>query len=67
MVMVQMATTRRPFWPTVTAILRAQFGHHTMSEQELVQAKDTFLQLTQTSAQRTPWFMLVQYAAKKRA
>jgi uncharacterized protein (DUF2336 family) len=52
-------------WPTVSAILHARFTHHKIPELELSCAKDTFLELTQPSAQRTLRFMLVQHAARK--
>ena len=54
-------------WPTVSAILHARFAHHSISEQELGNAKDSFLSLTPTAAQRTLRFMLVQHAARKQA
>lgn len=54
-------------WPTVSAILHARFAHHSIPEKELAEAKDSFLLLTQASAQRTLRFMLVQHTAKKQA
>ena len=52
-------------WPTVREILKFRFSHHSISEQEIDEAKTTFLVLSQASAQRTFRFMLVQVMAKK--
>jgi uncharacterized protein (DUF2336 family) len=52
-------------WPTVRDILKIRFSHHVISEQELDEAKKTFLVLSQATAQRTFRFMLVQETAKK--
>jgi len=54
-------------WQTVREILQFRFSHHSIPEQELEEAKTTFLVLSQASAQRTFRFMLVQEAAKKAA
>ena len=54
-------------WATVREILAARYSHHSISEQELDEAKTTFLVLSQASAQRTFRFMLVQEMAKKAA
>jgi uncharacterized protein (DUF2336 family) len=54
-------------WPTVRDIIKSRFSHHSISEQELDEAKTTFLVLSQASAQRTFRFMLVQEMAKKAA
>jgi len=54
-------------WATVREILTARYSHHLISEQELDEAKTTFLVLSQVSAQRTFRFMLVQETAKKAA
>jgi hypothetical protein len=54
-------------WPTVSAILYARLAHHVMPEQELIKAKDSFLELTEASAQRTLRFILVQHSARKQA
>lgn len=54
-------------WPTVAAILQARFAHHKISEQELVRAKDGFLELTRSSAQRLLRFMTVDDTVKKSA
>jgi uncharacterized protein (DUF2336 family) len=51
-------------WPTASAIVQARFAHHRLSEQELTQARDSFLELTQVSAQRTLRFMVVQHKTK---
>ena len=52
-------------WTTVSLILKARFNQHSVSEQELLEAKDNFLELSQASAQRTMRFMQVQNVAKK--
>jgi uncharacterized protein (DUF2336 family) len=52
-------------WPTVTAILKARFSHHSMADQELAEAKASFSALSLTSAQRTMRFMMVKAIAKK--
>jgi uncharacterized protein (DUF2336 family) len=46
-------------WPTVSAILRARFSHHNISEADLAQAKDDYLRLSQASAQRVLRFWQV--------
>ena len=52
-------------WPTVCAILKARFSLHSVSDEELEEAKTTFLVLSPPSAQRTFRFMLAQEAIKK--
>ena len=52
-------------WPTVQAILKARFSLHSVSEEELDEAKTTFLVLSHLSAQRTLRFMLAQETIKK--
>jgi len=52
-------------WPTTKLILESRFSHHTVSEQKLGEARDAFLELSQTVAQRSMRFMQVQEAAKK--
>ena len=52
-------------WPTVRVILEARFTHHSPSDQELLHAKDAFIELSQAAAQRSIRFMQVQDAAKK--
>ena len=52
-------------WPTVSLILKNRFSHHSISDNDLLAAKDAFLELTQVSAQRSMRFMQVQAAAKK--
>ena len=52
-------------WPTVELILQSRFAHHSISEQELRDAKDAFLELSREAAQRSMRFMQVQEAAKK--
>jgi uncharacterized protein (DUF2336 family) len=49
-------------WPTVSAMLKVRFSHHSISEEELGAAKKIFLTLSQTLAQRTFRFMQVQAA-----
>jgi len=51
-------------WPTVVAIMKARHAYHSISEDELTIAKESFLELSQASAQRTLRFMQVQQAAK---
>lgn len=51
-------------WPTVRLILQSRFSHHSISEQELIEAKDAFLELSQAAAQRSMRFMQVQATAK---
>jgi uncharacterized protein (DUF2336 family) len=51
-------------WPTVSAILKFRHSHHTISDQELDEARVSFLALSQASAQRAFRFMLVQEKAK---
>jgi uncharacterized protein (DUF2336 family) len=46
-------------WPTVSAILRARFSHHNISEADLAQAKEDYLRLSPTSAQRVLRFWQV--------
>jgi uncharacterized protein (DUF2336 family) len=50
-------------WPTLKAILQIRLAHHTVSDEELDDARNAFLTLSQASAQRTFRFMLVQAAA----
>lgn len=52
-------------WPTVALILKNRFAHHSISEQELRAAKDAFISLSQTAAQRSMRFMQVEEVAKK--
>jgi uncharacterized protein (DUF2336 family) len=46
-------------WPTVSAILRARFAHHTISDADLALAKEDYLRLSQPSAQRVLRFWQV--------
>ena len=46
-------------WPTVNAILCNRFSHHTMSEIDLLQAKEDYSRLSQSSAQRVLRFWQV--------
>ena len=52
-------------WSTVSLLLKSRFNQHSMTEQELLEAKDSFLELSQAIAQRTMRFMQVQDVAKK--
>ena len=52
-------------WSTVSTILKARFSRHSISDQELDEAKKAFIELSQGSAQRTMRFMQVQEATKK--
>ena len=52
-------------WPTVKSVLQIRFSHDSISNQELDEARNAFLALSQATAQRTLRFMLVQTTAKK--
>lgn len=52
-------------WSTVLAILEARFSGHTIPEEELTEARTSFLVLSHGSAQRTLRFMLAQEKIKK--
>ena len=52
-------------WPTTRLVLTSRFAHHSASEQELRKAKEAFLELSQTAAQRSIRFMQAHKAAKK--
>jgi uncharacterized protein (DUF2336 family) len=52
-------------WPTVALILESRFPHHKMTDPEIRDARDAFIELSQASAQRTMRFMQVQQVAKK--
>lgn len=52
-------------WQTTSVILQSRFAHHTISERELLEAKDSFLALSQAAAQRSVRFMQVQHTAKR--
>ena len=52
-------------WPTVSDILKMRFSHHSISEQELNDARQTFLALSQAAAQRTLRFMLLHAIGAK--
>lgn len=52
-------------WPTVNGILNIRFAQHSISEQDLSEAKKSFLALSQTTAQRTIRFMQIQETAKR--
>jgi uncharacterized protein (DUF2336 family) len=53
-------------WPTVMAIMNARFAHHVLSDEELAAAKGSFLNISQSAAQRTIRFMKVRDVAKVR-
>jgi uncharacterized protein (DUF2336 family) len=46
-------------WPTVSAILCNRFAHHTVSDADLLQAKEDYSRLSQPSAQRVLRFWQV--------
>ncbi|MBS0245772.1 MAG: DUF2336 domain-containing protein [Proteobacteria bacterium] len=50
-------------WPTVAAILRTRFSHHALTDEELAEAKTSFLRVSQSAAQRTIRFMKVRDVA----
>jgi uncharacterized protein (DUF2336 family) len=50
-------------WPTVNAILKNKFAHHSISEQELAHSKSTFIALSKATAQRTLRFWMVRNIA----
>jgi uncharacterized protein (DUF2336 family) len=52
-------------WPTVAAILKARFSHHTVSEKELAEANEAFHTLSVVAAQRTMRFMMVKATTKQ--
>lgn len=54
-------------WATVSAILRTRFAHYSISENELEEAKRAFIALSQSAAQRTMRFMLIQEHSKRAA
>ena len=54
-------------WAAVHAILSNRFAHHSISDDELANAKSAFLTLSQPSAQRTLRFWQARGAAKKTA
>ena len=53
-------------WPTVRLILQFRFTHHSISEQELLESKDAFLELSQATAQSSMRFMQVQETIGKK-
>jgi uncharacterized protein (DUF2336 family) len=50
-------------WPTVNAILKNRFAHHSISEQELAHCKGTFIALSKATAQRILRFWMVRNIA----
>ena len=52
-------------WATAQLVLQARFSQHSLSENELAEARNGFLELSQGSAQRTMRFMMAQMAARK--
>lgn len=52
-------------WPTVQRILEKRFAHHAPSTKEIEDAKNAFLGLSESVAQRSMRFMQAQEAAKK--
>jgi uncharacterized protein (DUF2336 family) len=51
-------------WPTVALILKARVAHHLISQQELDEARDAFLELSRAAAQRWMRFMQVRETAR---
>jgi uncharacterized protein (DUF2336 family) len=47
-------------WPTVNAIVRNRFAHHSIADHDLAHAKGEFLRLSQSSAQRVLRFWQVR-------
>lgn len=54
-------------WHALVAILKARFSHHSPSEEELDEAKKSFLILSQSAARRVVRFMNVRDMAAKTA
>ncbi len=52
-------------WATTREILKIRFSHHAISDQELDEAKTSFLALSQATAQRTFRFMMVEEKTKE--
>jgi uncharacterized protein (DUF2336 family) len=52
-------------WPTVTAILKNRFTHHSISDHDLAAARVSYLELSQAAAQRTLRFWQVRTGAAK--
>jgi len=52
-------------WPTVREILRTRFSHHTVSEADLTQSKEHYLELSQSSALRLLRFWQVRTTAQR--
>jgi uncharacterized protein (DUF2336 family) len=52
-------------WPTVNAILVSRFGHRTMSDADLSQARDDYFRLSRSSAQRILRFWQIRTTANK--
>jgi uncharacterized protein (DUF2336 family) len=51
-------------WPTTSAMLKNRLAHHTVSDQELAQARTDYLTLSQNSALRTLRFWQVRMGAR---
>ena len=54
-------------WPTVSAILKNRFAHHSIPDHEVAQAKTDYLMLSQANALRTLRFWQVRVASTKEA
>jgi uncharacterized protein (DUF2336 family) len=50
-------------WPTVCAILKNRFAHHSISDEDLATCKSQFFTLTKATAQRALRFWLVRNSA----
>jgi len=51
-------------WPTAALILKSPFAYHSISQQELNDARDAFLELSRAAAQESMRSMQVQGTAK---
>ena len=51
-------------WPTAALILKSRFAYHSISQQELNEARDAFLELSRAAAQKSMRSMQVQETAK---
>jgi uncharacterized protein (DUF2336 family) len=51
-------------WQTTKFIMQSRFSHHSISEEELARARDSFLELSHSTAQRSLRFMQAQEKIK---
>ena len=54
-------------WPTVTAILKNRFAHHSVTDEDLAQCRSNFIALSQATAQRTLRFWMVRNTTVRQA